>query len=183
MEDGGALEFRNAGQAALGNHFVCHRGVCDKGFAAAEARSDPLPVAQCVDAGRNLLADQGAQVAGVLAVTAGDEDLPHFCVYAVYTGHAGDEKSAAGHDQVDGVQRDTGLVQCGEDSLCAHLVLLHYIGESGKLFRCMVQFLDEGGFTVFEKCEFGGCGTCIDDKDVADRCLSVDIVNCAHNVL
>ena len=183
MENRGALEFRNAGQAALGNHLVCHRSVCDKGFAAAEAWGDPLLVAQRVDACSDFLADQGAQVAGVLAVAAGDENLPHFCVHAVYTGYAGDEQSAAGHDQVNGFQCDTGFIQRGEDGLCTHLVLLHHIGEGGEIFGRMVQLLFKSGYAVFKEGELGGCGTCIDDQDVADRCLSVDIVNCAHTVL
>ena len=70
VEQGSALEFRYTADVAFREHFVRHGRICYVRYALAEAGGNAVLLAECVYLFCNLVANQGAQVAGVVAVAA-----------------------------------------------------------------------------------------------------------------
>ena len=182
VEKGFAGEFRDATDVAFREHLVGHRRIGDIGYAGAEAGREAFLLPQLVDLMGDVVADQGAEVAGVVAVPAGGEDFPHVGVDVVYAGDAGGEKAAAGHDDVDVFQADALFAEGAQDLVRSHLVLVHDVGELRQLLDGMLEFLVKDGFSVTIDCEFGGDGPGVDDQDDTLGGFAVDGSDDAHNM-
>ena len=128
VEKSSAGKLRDAAHMAFRQHFIGHGRVRDVRHAGAKtAVFSPKPVNLLGD----VVSDEGAQIAGVVAFTAGGEDLTHIGIHIIYAGDAGGEQAAAAHDNVNVLQADFLFSKGPDDSLRAHLVLVHYVGKAG----------------------------------------------------
>ena len=165
VEQGAARELRNAAHVALGQHFIGHRRIRHVGDARAERRRQAFLLPELVDVVGDVVADQGAQVAGVVALPARGQDFPHVGVHVVDTGDARGEQAAAAHDDVDVFQVDALLSEGADDGVRTHLVLVHHVGEMGQLGDGVFQFLFQDAFPVLVNGELGGDGARVHNED------------------
>ena len=165
MEQGPAGELWDAAHVALGQHFVSHRRVRHVGDAGAEGGLQAFLFPQGVDIVGDVVADQGAQVAGVIAFPARGKDFAHVGIHIIDTRDTRGEQAAAAHHDVDVLQADTLLPEGADDGVRAHLVLVHHVGEAGQFLDGMLQFLFEDAGTVPVNSEFRGDGTRVHDED------------------
>ena len=160
-------EFREAENLTFGEHFVRSRRVCDICFAFTEAALDAFRLADTIDFVRYFSGDDGAEVAGVHAVSSGPKDFFHVIVDVVDAGYDWGYQASAGHDDVHIFFLNASFAQEVQDRFAAHGVLIHYVPEFFEFLRRMLNLLLKGQFSIYEEGDFGGDGACIYREDVS----------------
>lgn len=162
MQECAAREFGETAHAAFRQHFVGHRRVGDEGAAARGHDAHRLAVG--VDHAGDVVGDDGGEVAGVDAVAAGEEDLPHVGIDLIDSGDHRGEQAAAGHDDVDPVQADAFLVQESGHGVTPHPVLVQHVGIPACFFSRMLERAGAHRLTVHIVSDLGRCRPCVDDE-------------------
>ena len=80
--------------------------------------------------------------------------LFHQIVDLVNAGSERFHQSAATHDDVDGVQVETGLLQFGENDISTELILVGYGVELGQLLGGMLDIFNIDLFASFKNSDF-----------------------------
>ena len=115
MEQRTARELRNAAHVALRQHFIGHGRIRHIGHAGAETGLDAFLVPEVVDFMGDIVADEGAEVAGMVAFPALREHQAHIGIHVVHAGDAGGEQAAAAHHDVYILQADALFLEGAED--------------------------------------------------------------------
>jgi len=119
-------ELRDTSHPALRQHLVRHRRVCDVGHTLTEARCQILFRPDLVDLLGDIVRQNGAQVAGMVPVTAAFQDITHILVHVIDSSYDRDDKPAARHNDVHILKRNAFGGHKILDGLMTHIRLIHY---------------------------------------------------------